>query len=126
MKVQKRIATSDPGYPSRRQFSQYGRLLAGVATIGLGAAVGQSGEDVRLGGDIVVSPRAPDKPTRTMGRIRCEPPPSGTSTNLPVVATNPPPAAAASTNKPVVAPRAPGTSVRQIKGDMPAEPKEHH
>jgi hypothetical protein len=126
MKVQKRIATSDPGYPNRRQFSQYGRLLAGVATIGLGAAVGQSGEDVRLGGDIVVSPRAPDKPTRTMGRTRCEPLPSGTSTNLPVATTNPPPAAAANTNKPVAAPPAPGTPVRQIRGEMPAEPKEHH
>jgi len=121
MKVQKRIATSDPGYPSRRQFSQYGRLLAGVATIGLGAAVGQSGEDVRPAGDIAVSPRAPVRPMRTMGIPPSEPLPSGTSTNLPVVATNPPPAAAANTNKPVAAPRAP---VRAgPRGTLPAEPK---
>ena len=121
MKVQKRIATSDPGYPSRRQFSQYGRLLAGVATIGLGAAVGRSGEDVRLGGDIVVSPRAPVRPTQTLGKPPCEPLPSGTSTNLQVAATNQPPAAATSTNKPVAVQWTPVT----LRGAMPADPKEH-
>ena len=118
MKVQKQRAASEPGYPSRRQWSQYGRFLAGVAAIGLGAAVGRSGEDVRLGGDIAVEPRTPVKPAQTLGIPRCEP--SGISTNLPVAATNLPPAAAASTNKPVATPRTP---VRETKGEMPAEPR---
>jgi hypothetical protein len=115
MKVQKRVAGSDPGYPSRRQFSQYGRLLAGVATIGLGAAVGRSGEDVRVGGDIAVEPRPPVRPARTAGLPRCEAGPAGVSTNLPVATTNLPAATGASTNKPLAELR--------IRGKMPAEPR---
>jgi len=122
MKVQKRIDVSDPGYPNRQQFSQYGRLLAGVAAIGLGAAVGRGGDDVRLRGEIAVEPRAPaasSMPVPPPGLIRSGPLPSGTSTNLPVAATNLPPVTAASTNKPMASPQAPV----QIKGRMPAEPR---
>ncbi|MEI6211432.1 MAG: hypothetical protein WCR06_07375 [bacterium] len=119
MKVQKQRAVTEPGYPSRRQWSQYGRHLAGVATIGLGAAVGRSGEDMRLRGDIAVEPRAPVKPAQPLGIPRIESCPSGTSTNLPVAATNHPPVTAASTNKPMASPQAPV----QKKGNMPAEPR---
>ena len=118
MKVEKRIHATEPAYPNRRQFSQY-RLLAGVAAIGLGAAVG-SGQEGRLGGDIAVSPRSPKiaaqaEETRIRGRIRAEPGPSCTATNAPAASTNQVAPAAASTNQPA--------AVLKSRGEMPAEPR---
>ena len=123
MKVEKTGCATDPGYPSRRQFSQYQRLLVGMAAIGLGAAVGQ-GQEGRLKGDVAVEPREPKpaatKPVTTMGKMRAEPGTSCTATNLPSASTNQAPSTAkvpapACTNKASCALRMPG--------EMPAQPK---
>ena len=114
MKVEKRIHATEPAYPNRRQFSQY-RLLAGVAAIGLGAAVG-SGQEGRLGGDIAVSPReAKTAVVQTKGVMRAPRGPSCAATNAPAASTNQAPSSAASTNK--------AAAVQKSLGQMPAEPK---
>ena len=114
MKVEKRTHATEPAYPSRRQFSQY-RLLAGVAAIGLGAAVG-SGQEGRLGGAPAVSPsEAKTAVFQTKGKIRVEPGPSCTATNAPAAATNQAPSSAACTNQ--------AAAVQKSRGEMPAEPK---
>ena len=124
MKVEKRSHATDPGYPSRRQFSDY-RLLVGVAAIGLGAAVGRGEEPRRPMGDLAVEPRDP-KPaaaevrTVTLGGIRPDPGPTSTSTNRPPASTNQPIPAAKS---PRPADHANPANVMRLRGDMPAEPK---
>ena len=115
MKVQKSKQAAGPRYPSRRQFDC--RLLAGVAALGLGAAIGVAQEG-RLGGDIAVAPRAPGAPP--IERVPVDPASASscTATNQPAGTNSVPPAPvppAASTNEPTIV-------VRKM-GEMPVEPK---
>ena len=124
MNVRKSSLAANPGYPNRRQFPEYRRLV-GMAAIGLSAAIGQ-GQEGRFLGDIAVDPRtagAPPanvKPVSVKGGVRADPGNSCTATNLPSAGTNSvppvtPPPVSASTNKPAIVERKPG--------EMPAEPK---
>ena len=124
MKVEKHTHATDPGYPSRRQFSEY-RLLVGVAAIGLGAAVGRGQEPRRPMGDLAVEPRN-SKPASSevrpviLGAPRADPRSTCTATNLPPASTNQPVPAAESPQP--TDPAKPANVVR-LRGEMPAEAK---
>jgi nucleoid-associated protein YgaU len=67
MKIRQYKDAGQPGYPTKRQFLDYGTVV-GVAAIGLGSLVGGYADEFRLAGDVAEMPRIEDP--RKMGRLR--------------------------------------------------------